>query len=230
MDKTISVVMPCLNEAATIGLCVQKAKQSLKQNNFSGEVIVADNGSNDGSQEIARAAGATVVSVKEKGYGSAYLGGLKAAGGDYIIIADSDDTYDLADLAKFVNKLEEGFEFVNGNRFDNIWSLNSLPVIHRYFGAIVLSSFLNLLFRTGLTDAHCGMRAFTKEALEKMKLKSPGMEFASEMLIKAKKLNLKTCEVKIAYAPRSQGSKLSPLNDGLRHVKTILRFYLQGVN
>ena len=222
--------MPCLNEKETIGICVQNAKKALEQNNLSGEVIVADNGSTDGSRQIALDKGAAVIDVKEKGYGSAYLGGLGSATGDYIIIADSDDTYDFFEIPKFVKKLDEGFEFVNGNRFGNLWSLKALPVLHRYFGAIALSSFLNLFFWTGLTDAHCGMRGLTKEAIEKMNLKCKGMEFASEMLIKAKKNKLRTTEVEIKYNPRSEGSKLNPLQDGIRHVKTILKFYLNGVN
>jgi glycosyltransferase involved in cell wall biosynthesis len=229
MIKTISVVMPCLNEKETIGECVKNARASLELNGFQGEVIVSDNGSTDGSRQIALDNGAIVVDVKEKGYGSAYLGGLKAATGDYIIIADSDNTYDFFEIPKFVRKLDEGFEFVNGNRFGNLWSLKSLPVIHRYFGAIVLSSFLNLFFRTGLTDAHCGMRGVTRTALVKMGLGCTGMEFASEMLIKGKRSKLKTTEVEIKYNPRSEGSKLNPLQDGLRHIKTILGFYFNRI-
>lgn len=222
--------MPCLNEKETIGVCVDKAKLSLKQNNIEGEIIIADNGSTDGSKEIALEKGATVVDVRQKGYGSAYLGGLDAARGDYIIIADSDDTYDFFQIPKFVSKLDEGFEFVNGNRLGNIWSVKALPTIHRYLGAIVLSFFLNIFFRTGLTDAHCGMRAFTKEAFRKMGLKSTGMEFASEMIIRGKQAGLKTAEVDISYNPRSEGSKLNPIPDGIRHIKTILKFYLSGIN
>ena len=222
--------MPCLNEKDTIGVCVQNAKKSLEQNRLTGEVIVADNGSTDGSKQIALDNGATVVDVKEKGYGSAYLEGLKAASGDYVIIADSDDTYDFFEIPKFIKKLDEGYEFVNGNRFGNLWSLKAVPVMHRYFGAIALSTFLNIFFRTGLTDAHCGMRGLTKGALEKMELKCKGMEFASEMLIKAKKTKLKTAEVEIKYNPRSEGSKLNPIPDGIRHVKTILKFYFNRVD
>lgn len=230
MPKFISVVMPCLNEKETIGLCVAKAIKSLSENRWSGEVVVADNGSTDGSAEIASKSGARVVQVAEKGYGAAYLGGLKAAVGDYLIIADSDNTYDFLEIPKFVERLDQGYEFVDGNRFGNLWSLKSLPVVHRYFGAIVLSLFLNFFFRTGLSDAHCGMRGFTKEAFQKMNLVCPGMEFASEMLIKAKKAGLKTTEVYISYNPRSEGSKLNPLQDGWRHVKTILKFYFARVD
>jgi len=222
--------MPCLNEKETIGICVENARKALAQSSLSGEVIVADNGSTDGSRQIALDKGATVVDVKEKGYGSAYLGGLHAANGEYIVIADSDDTYDFFEIPKFIKKLDDGFEFVNGNRFGNLWSLKALPVMHRYFGAIALSSFLNMFFWTGLTDAHCGMRGFTKEALNKMELKCTGMEFASEMLIKAKKVKLKTTEVEIKYNPRCEGSKLNPLRDGMRHVKTILKFYLNRID
>lgn len=221
--------MPCLNEKETIVICVENARKSLELSGLPGEVIVADNGSTDGSRQIALDKGAIVVDVKEKGYGSAYLGGLSFVSGDYIIIADSDDTYDFFEIPKFIKKLDEGYEFVNGNRFGNLWSFKTLPVIHRYFGAIVLSSFLNLFFRTGLTDAHCGMRGLTREALKKMDLKCKGMEFASEMLIKAKWAKLKTTEVEIKYNPRSEGSKLNPLRDGMRHVKTILGFYLKRI-
>lgn len=222
--------MPCLNEKETIGLCVEKALKTLNDNGYPGEVIVADNGSTDGSKEIALGKQARVVDVVQKGYGSAYLGGLAAARGDYIIMADSDQTYDFAETPKFVENLDRGYEFVNGNRFGNILSIKSLPTIHRYLGAVTLSLFLNIFFRTGLTDAHCGMRGFTKEAFQKMNLKCPGMEFASEMLIKAKRADLKTTEVPITYDPRSEGSKLNPLRDGWRHVKTILKFYFGGIN
>ena len=170
------------------------------------------------------------MDVPQKGYGSAYLGGLTVAQGDYIIMGDSDLTYDFLETPKFIEKLEQGYEFVNGNRFGNIWSLKALPTIHRYLGAIILSSFLNIFFRTGLTDAHCGMRGFTKEAFQKMNLKCSGMEFASEMLIKAKRAGLKTTEVAISYNPRSEGSKLNPIQDGWRHVKTILKFYFGRIN
>lgn len=230
MIKTISVVMPCLNEKDTIGVCVKNARKSLELNGLTGEVVVADNGSTDGSRQIALENGATIVDVKERGYGSAYLAGLSAATGDYIIIADSDDTYDFFEIPKFVKKLNDGYEFVNGNRFGNLWSLRALPVLHRYFGAIILSSFLNFFFWTGLTDAHCGMRGLTREALGKMELKCKGMEFASEMLIKSKKAKLKTTEVEIKYNPRSEGSKLNPIRDGIRHVKTILKFYFNRIN
>lgn len=222
--------MPCLNEKETVGLCVEKAHQALDKNRFEGEVIVADNGSTDGSREIALDRGARVVEVKDKGYGNAYLVGLRATHGPYIIIADSDATYDFFEIPKFVAKLDEGFEFVNGNRIGNLWSLKALPTIHRYLGAIVLSGFLNIFFRTGLTDAHCGMRAFTSEALKKMDLKAQGMEFASEMLIKSKRAKLRTTEVEIKYDPRSEGSKLNPIRDGIRHVKTILKFYFNRIN
>lgn len=222
--------MPCLNEKETLGLAVEKALKTLSDNGYAGEVIVADNGSTDGSKEIALEKKARVVEVPQKGYGSAYLGGLSATQGDYIIMADSDQTYDFLETPKFVEKLEQGFEFVNGNRFGNIWSLKALPTIHRYLGAIILSSFLNIFFRTGLTDAHCGMRGFTKEAFQKMDLKCPGMEFASEMLIKAKRVGLKTTEVPISYNPRSEGSKLNPIQDGWRHVKTILKFYFGRID
>lgn len=230
MSKFISVVMPCLNEKETIGLCIARALKSLSENQWSGEVVVADNGSTDGSAEIALKSGARVIHVSERGYGAAYLGGLKVALGDYLIIADSDDTYDFLEIPKFVQKLDQGYEFVNGNRLGNLWSLKSLPVIHRYLGAISLSLFLNLFFQTGLSDAHCGMRGFTKNAFQKMDLRAPGMEFASEMLIKAKKARLKTAEVFISYNPRSEGSKLNPIQDGWRHVKTILKFYLARVD
>lgn len=221
--------MPCLNERETIGACVRKARQSLSENNLSGEIVVADNGSTDGSKQIAKQEGARVVAVELKGYGAAYLGGLHSARGDYLIIGDSDDTYDFSLIPNFVAKLDEGFDFVNGNRLGNLLSLKSLPTLHRYLGAIVLSTFLNILFRTGLTDAHCGMRAFTRVAFQKMNLTCPGMEFASEMLIRAKRTHLKTAEIKIPYFPRSKGSKLNPLPDAARHIYTILLFYFHRV-
>jgi hypothetical protein len=217
----VSVVIPCLNEADSIERCVQRAREALEQNNWEGEVVVADNGSDDGSPELAARAGAHVVHEPRRGYGSAYLAGFAAARGRYIVMADADLTYDFADIPRFVEKLDAGADLVMGNRMRGIQP-GAMPWLHRYVGNPALTGILNLFFRTGVRDAHCGMRAVRRESLPRLDLRTTGMEFASEMVIRAGKERLAIEEIPIHYHPREGESKLSSFRDGWRHLRFLL--------
>jgi glycosyltransferase involved in cell wall biosynthesis len=217
----VSVVIPCLNEAGTIEECVRRARAALDANEIIGEIIVVDNGSDDGSGELAAAAGASVVLERERGYGSAYLAGLGAARGSYVVMADADLTYDFNEIPRFVAELEAGADVVIGNRMHNIHP-GAMPWHHRYIGNPLLSGFLNLLFRTGVDDAHCGMRALRRDVLPRLDLRTTGMEFASEMVIRAAKEKLDVRQFPIEYHPRSGESKLSSFRDGWRHLRFLL--------
>ena len=218
----VSVVIPCLNEAENIQQCVRLARGVLDDNGLSGEVIVVDNGSEDGSPELAEEAGATVV-VHEprRGYGSAYLAGFDAARGDYIVMIDADLTYDFEEILRFVQELDEGAQFVMGNRMKGI-EPGAMPWVNRHIGNPLLSGFLNLLYCTNVGDAHCGMRALRRDVLPVLDLRSTGMEFASEMVIRASRENLEIREFPIALHPRGGKSKLSPFRDGWRHLRLML--------
>ena len=217
----LSVVIPCLNEADTIEECIRRAQHALQANHINGEVIVADNGSQDGSGDLAAAAGARVVCEPERGYGSAYLAGFAAARGKYILMADADLTYDFDEAPHFLAELEAGADVVIGNRMKNIHP-GAMPWHHRYIGNPLLSGFLNLLFRTGVSDAHCGMRALRRDLLPRLDLRTTGMEFASEMVIRAAKEKLDVRQFAIEYHPRSGESKLSSFRDGWRHLRFLL--------
>ena len=195
MKTKLSIVMPCLNEIETIELCISKAQQFMRTHNIDGEVVIGDNGSTDGSIEKALAMGAIVVNVKEKGYGNASRGAIEAANGTYIITADTDDSHDLLNLKPFIVKLDEGYELVMGNRFKGEQRKNAMPFLHKYVGNPVLTFIGNLFFKTSIGDFHCGLRGFTKAAYEKMDLNSQGMEFASEIVVKASMLKLNITEV-----------------------------------
>ena len=214
-------MIPCLNEAASIERCVQRALKALADTGLPGEVIVADNGSDDGSPELARAAGATVVLESRRGYGSAYMAGFAAAKGDYIVMADADLTYDFGDIPRFIEELDNGADLVMGNRMGGIQP-GAMPWLHRYVGNPVLTGILNLFFRTGVRDAHCGMRAVRREALPRLDLRTTGMEFASEMVIRAGKERLAIEEIPIHYHPREGDSKLESFRDGWRHLRFLL--------
>jgi glycosyltransferase involved in cell wall biosynthesis len=220
-EPLVSVVIPCLNEAANIEECVNRAKRVLAGGKLAGEVIVADNGSDDGSAEIAKQAGALVVHEPRRGYGSAYLAGFAAARGDYIVMADADLTYDWNEIPHFVEKLEAGADLVMGDRMDNIHP-GAMPWLHRYVGNPILSGILNLFFRTGVRDAHCGMRGFRRSVLPQLDLRTTGMEFASEMVIRASKEKLAIDQIPIEYHPRGGESKLSSFRDGWRHLRFLL--------
>jgi glycosyltransferase involved in cell wall biosynthesis len=216
----VSVVIPCLNEAENIKDCVSAAYEVLYESGIAGEVIVVDNGSDDGSGEVARRAGATVIDEPRRGYGSAYLAGFAASSGDYVVMIDADLTYDFAEIPRFVALLDAGAELVMGNRMQHVQP-GAMSIVSR-IGNPILSGFLNLLFRTPVGDAHCGMRAFRRDALPVLALQATGMELASEMVIRAARARLDVRELPIALHPRGGESKLSPLRDGWRHLRLML--------
>jgi glycosyltransferase involved in cell wall biosynthesis len=220
-EPLVSVVIPCLNEEENIETCVRRAIAVMAEHGLEGEVVVADNASEDRSAELAEAAGARVVHEPRRGYGSAYLAGLGAARGRYIVMADADLTYDWAEIPRFVEQLEAGGELVIGDRMDNIHP-GAMPWLHRYVGNPVLTGILNLFFRTGVNDAHCGMRAIRREVLPRLDLRTTGMEFASEMVIRAAKEKLDIRQFPIEYHPRGGESKLSSFRDGWRHLRFLL--------
>src|ERR1019366_4551811 len=209
----VSVVIPCLNEEENVERCVRGAIDALASAGLEGEVIVVDNGSDDRSAELAAAAGAQVVVEPRRGYGSAYLAGFAAARGTYIVMADADLTYDFGEIPSFIRELQSGAELVMGNRMGNI-KPGAMPWLHRYIGNPLLTGLLNLFFRTGVRDAHCGMRALRRDVLDRLDLRTTGMEFASEMVIRAAKQHLAITEVDIEYHPRGGESKLSSFRDG----------------
>jgi glycosyltransferase involved in cell wall biosynthesis len=216
----VSVVIPCLNEAETIAECVTRARRVLAEAGLEGEVIVVDNGSEDGSGDLARRAGAHVVDEPRRGYGSAYLAGLATAAGEYIVMVDADLTYDFGEIPRFVRELENGAQVVIGNRMENI-KPGAMPLLSR-LGNPLLSGFLNILHRTNVHDAHSGMRALRRDVVPILNLRTVGMEFASEMVIRATREHLDVREVPIALHPRVGTSKLSPFRDGWRHLRLIL--------
>ncbi|MFL5944946.1 MAG: glycosyltransferase family 2 protein [Gaiellaceae bacterium] len=217
---TVSVVIPCLNEAETIAECVQQARSVLDECGLDGEVIVVDNGSTDGSGDLARGAGANVVEEPRRGYGSAYLAGLDSARGEYIVMVDADLTYDFREIPHFVETLDDGAQLVVGNRMENI-TPGAMPLLSR-LGNPLLSGFLNVLHRTSVRDVHCGMRALRRDVIPVLNLRTVGMEFASEMIIRATRERLDVREIPIALHPRVGTSKLSPFRDGWRHLRVIL--------
>ena len=219
----VSVVIPCLNELESIAECVTAAQRVLAEHDLNGEVIVVDNGSDDGSGALALLAGARVVEEPRRGYGSAYLAGFAAARGDYIVMIDADLTYDFDEIPRFVRELEAGAELVMGNRMQAVQP-GAMSTLSR-IGNPLLSGFLNLLFRTPVRDAHCGMRALRRDVLPTLALQATGMELASEMVIRATKGGLQIRELPIALHPREGESKLSPFRDGWRHTRLMLVYH-----
>ncbi len=219
----VSVVIPCLNEAESIGQCVTAAQHVLDEHSLHGEVVVVDNGSEDGSGTLARLAGARVVDEPRRGYGSAYLAGFASARGDYIVMIDADLTYDFEEIPHFVRELDDGAELVMGNRMEALQP-GAMPMLSR-IGNPLLSGFLNLLFRTPVRDAHCGMRALRRDVLPLLGLQATGMELASEMVIRAARGGLEIRELPIALHPREGESKLSPFRDGWRHLRLMLVYH-----
>jgi glycosyltransferase involved in cell wall biosynthesis len=217
----VSVVIPCLNEAENIEECVTRSLAVLSEHGLNGEVVVADNGSTDGSPDLAAAAGARVIHEERRGYGSAYLAGFANARGTYIVMLDADLTYPFELIPRFVEELAGGAELVMGDRMDNIQP-GAMPWLHRYVGNPILSGILNLFFRTGVRDAHCGMRGLRRDILPRLDLRTPGMEFASEMVIRASKEKMRIAEFPITYHPRGGESKLSSFRDGWRHLRFLL--------
>jgi len=220
----LSILMPCLNEAETLATCVIKAQKALDDLNISGEIVIADNGSTDGSPEIATTLGARVVHVAEKGYGSALLGGIKAARGKYIIMGDADDSYDFTNLGPFIDKLRAGYDLVMGNRFRGGIAPGAMPPLHRYLGNPVLTGIGRLFFKSPSGDFHCGLRGFNKAAIERLNLRTTGMEFASETVVKASLHGLRITEVPttLSVDGRSRPPHLRSWRDGWRHLRFLL--------
>lgn len=218
----VSVVIPCLNEEAGVASVVAEAWAGIQESGRSGEVIVVDNDSTDRSVELAEQAGARVVHEPHRGYGSAYLRGLAEAQGDYVVMADADGTYPLRDLPAFVEQLEAGNDLVLGSRFKGRISRGAMPWAHRWIGNPVLTFILNVFFGVRVSDAHCGMRAIRRDAVPRLELQATGMEFASEMILKASKRKLRVGEIPIDYQPRIGDSKLNTWRDGWRHLRFML--------
>jgi glycosyltransferase involved in cell wall biosynthesis len=223
--------MPCLNEAETLGVCLRKATECLERNEVSAEIVVADNGSTDGSIQIAREWGARVVFVQSKGYGNALMGGIQAARGKYVIMGDADDSYDFSNLMPFIEKLREGNELVMGNRFRGGIAEGAMPPAHQYFGNPLFSAVSRLLFGCPGGDIYCGLRGFSRESYEKLRLACTGMEFAVEMVIKSSLLGLRQAEVPTTLSPdgRSRAPHLKSLRDGWRTLRFMLLYSPQLV-
>lgn len=226
-DPELSIVMPCLNEFETVGSCVQMAHLGAKRAGVHDyEIIVADNGSTDGSQSIAASNGAIVIDVPIRGYGSALSSGIQAAKGKYILMGDADSSYDFSNIKPFLEKLREGYQLVMGTRLKGIIKPKAMPFLHRYLGNPILTFIGNLFFKAGLSDFHCGMRAFDREAILSLNLQTLGMEYASEMVVRASLKGLSRCEIPITYSPagRSRKPHLRTYRDGWRHLRFMLLF------
>ncbi|MBD1856052.1 glycosyltransferase family 2 protein [Leptolyngbya sp. FACHB-1624] len=218
--------MPCLNEAETLETCIKKAQWYLEQHQVSGEVIIADNGSTDGSQEIARSLGARVIDIPQRGYGSALRGGIEAARGEYVIMGDADDSYDFTRLTPFLAKLREGYDLVMGNRFRGGIKPGAMPRLHRFLGNPVLTWVGRVLFASPCGDFHCGLRGFRTRSIQELALQTTGMEFASEMVVKATLYRLRMTEVPTTLSPdgRSRPPHLRSWRDGWRHLRFLLLY------
>jgi hypothetical protein len=222
----LTILMPCLDEAATVGRCIAKARGFLERTGIDGEVLIADNGSRDGSRALAERAGARVVEVAERGYGAALAGGIAAARGRFIIMGDADDSYDFSSLDGFVAKLREGCPLVMGNRFRGGIRKGAMPPLHQYLGNPVLSFVGRLFFRAGVSDFHCGLRGFDREAIRSLHLRTTGMEFASELVVKASLAGWRIAEVPTTLSPDGRGRPphLRSWRDGWRHLRLLLLF------
>jgi glycosyltransferase involved in cell wall biosynthesis len=222
----VSIVMPCLNEVETLAACIAEAREAIAKGGYTAEIIVADNGSTDGSQLLARELGAEVVDVQRKGYGSALIGGIDAAQGRFVVMGDADASYDFAAIAPLIARLRDGNDLVVGNRFLGGIEPGAMPWSHRWLGNPVLSSINRMFFHAPVGDTHCGLRAFTKDAYERMRLRATGMEFASEMVIKASLKGMRITEVPVVLRPdgRSRAPHLRTWRDGWRHLRFMLLF------
>jgi glycosyltransferase involved in cell wall biosynthesis len=225
-EVEVSIVMPCLNEAETLAVCIQKAQQAIERDGLAAEIIVADNGSTDGSQVIAKELGVRVVPVARKGYGSALIGGINAARGRFVIMGDADDSYDFTAIAPLIDKLREGYDLVVGNRFRGGIESGAMPWSHRWVGNPALTFISRVFFHTPVGDAHCGLRGFRKDAYDRMTLRATGMEFASEMVIKASLKRMRIAEVPVTLRPdgRTRPPHLRTWRDGWRHLRFMLLF------
>ena len=222
----LTILMPCLNEAETVGTCVRKAREYLSKSGISGEVVVADNGSTDGSQEIAQSLGARVVPIPERGYGAALIGGINAAYGKFVIMGDADDSYDFSQLNAFVARLREGYDLVMGNRFKGGIVKGAMPPLHRWLGNPILSFLGRTFFKIQIGDFHCGLRGFNAQAIRALSLRSVGMEFASEMIVRSSLAGMRITEVPTTLKKdgRSRPPHLRTWQDGWRHLRFLLMF------
>jgi glycosyltransferase involved in cell wall biosynthesis len=222
----LSIVMPCLNEAGTLGICIEKAQRALSQFNIQGEIVVADNGSTDGSQAVAARMGARVVHIPAKGYGNALMGGITAARGEYIIMGDADDSYDFTQMGPFLEKLREGYDLVMGNRFKGGIKPGAMPLLNRYLGVPALTAIGRVFFGTSCGDYHCGLRGFRKASIQALDLRTTGMEFASEMVVKAALRKMRITEVPTTLSPdgRNRPPHLRRWRDGWRHLRFLLLY------
>jgi glycosyltransferase involved in cell wall biosynthesis len=222
----LTILMPCLNEAETIGACITKASSYLLRSQICGEILIADNGSTDGSQAIARRLGARVVSISERGYGAALIGGIEAAKGRFVIMGDADDSYDFSQLDEFVAKLREGYDLVMGNRFKGGIEPGAMPALHRWLGNPLLSFIGRIFFKAELGDFHCGLRGFNTSVIRNLKLRSRGMEFASEMVVRCRLARMRIAEVPTTLKKdgRSRRPHLRTWRDGWRHLRFLLLF------
>lgn len=222
----VTAVMPCLNEERTLGLCIEKAQHAFREMGIVGEVVVADNGSTDRSVEIAESLGARVAHEPRKGYGSALMAGINAARGRIVVMADADDSYDWLSLGDFVRKVEEGYDLVMGNRFKGGIEPGAMPPLHRYLGNPVLSTLARVMYRIPIADFHCGMRAFTREAFNRMSVRTTGMEFATEMIVNASHAGLRIAEIPTRLYPdkRDRAPHLRSFRDGWRHLRFMLTY------
>lgn len=223
-NPELSIILPCLNEEAALPSCLDTIKEVIQNYNIAAEIIVVNNGSTDHSVQIAKNAGAIVINEEERGYGASYLKGVETARGIYLFLADCDGTYDFNEIPRFLNALKQGSDFIIGNRFKGTIQKGAMPWARRYLGNPILSFIAKSIFRLKISDIHCGMRAIRKKAFEDLKLKTTGMEFASEMVIMAKKRNLSTIEFPINYYKRTGESKLRSVHDGWRHLRFIFLY------
>lgn len=221
MKNKITILIPCLNEESTLGICIEKAKTFIKKHNLDAEILIADNGSTDKSKKIAKSFGVRVIEVEKRGYGNALIEGIKKAEGDYVIMGDADDSYNFLEISEFVDKLEE-YDLVIGNRYYHM-EKGAMKWTHKYIGTPILTKMVNKKYGMNLKDINCGLRGFRKDKILKLDLKSEGMEFASEMIIKAKQANLKIIEIPINFYKdkRNTKSNLRTIRDGIKHLKLI---------
>lgn len=225
-EINVTAVMPCLNEEKTLGGCIEKAQRAFREMGVVGEVVVADNGSLDRSVAVAEELGARVVHEPRKGYGAALMAGITAARGRIVVMADADDSYDWTSIGDFVRKVDEGYDLVMGNRFKGGIEPGAMPLLHRYLGNPVLSLLARVMYRIPIADFHCGMRAFTREAFERMSLRTPGMEFATEMVVNASHAGLRIAEIPTRLYPdkRDRPPHLRSFRDGWRHLRFMLTY------
>ena len=225
-DLELTILMPCLNEAETLAICVRQAVAAIEASGVAGEVVVADNGSTDGSQEIARAEGARVVDVPTRGYGAALIAGIEAARGKYVMMADADASYHFEHLPRFLPRLDEGYDLVMGNRFAGAIERGAMPPLHKYIGNPILSAVGRIFFSIPVRDFHCGLRAFRRDRILGLNLRTTGMEFASEMVVKSGLAGLRMTEVPTTLSPdgRSRPPHLRSWRDGWRHLRFLLLY------